>query len=72
MLTERDIVEREFHLRYANNSTARLFRDAKRHLYGDHGFGRSVMGTPDSLRQISPADALEFHRDHMPPRTPIC
>jgi len=37
MLTERDVVEREFDLRYRNNPTAVLFREAFHHLYGSHG-----------------------------------
>lgn len=62
MLTERDVVEREFDLRYRDNPSAVLYREAFRHLYGDHGFGRSVMGTPDSLRQLPIKEALAFHQ----------
>lgn len=61
MLTERDIVEREFELRYRDNPTAVVYREAYHHLYGTHGLGRSVMGTPESIHQIEPADALAFH-----------
>lgn len=62
MMTERDVVEREFDFRYRNNPTALLFRDAYHHLYGQHGLGRSVMGTPESIRQVTPAAALAFHK----------
>lgn len=64
MLTERDVVEREFDLRYRDNPTAVLFREVSHHLYGDHQLGRSVMGTPESIRQISPEDALIFHQKY--------
>ena len=68
MLTERDVVEREFDLRYRGNPTARLFREAYHYLYATHGLGRSVMGTPDSIRQISPQDALAFHAETYNPQ----
>lgn len=68
MLTERDVVEREFDLRYRDNPTAVLFREAYHHLYGQHGLGRSVMGTPESIRQITPADALAFHKARYRPQ----
>ncbi|SLN72740.1 hypothetical protein TRL7639_04352 [Falsiruegeria litorea R37] len=57
MMTERSVVEREFDLRYRGNPTAVLYREAYKHLYGGHALGRSVMGTPESLGQISPAEA---------------
>jgi predicted Zn-dependent peptidase len=63
MMTERDVVEREFDLRYQKNPTAVLFREAYARLYGNHGFGRSVMGTPESIRQLSPQDAMAFHQE---------
>jgi len=69
MLTERDVVEREFDLRYRDNPTAVIFREASHHLYGDHQLGRSVMGTPESIRQISPEDALAFHQGNYRPQS---
>ncbi len=68
MLTERDIVEREYDFRLRNNPTRVLFREAYQHLYGSHGLGRSVMGTPESIRKISPQDALAFHEEAYNPR----
>ncbi|MGH1356023.1 MAG: M16 family metallopeptidase [Thalassovita sp.] len=68
MMTERDVVEREFDLRYSDNPTAILFREAYHHLYRQHGLGRSVMGTPESIRQITPADALAFHKERYRPQ----
>ncbi len=68
MLTERDVVEREFDLRYRDNPTAILYRGAYHHLYGQHGLGRSVMGTPESIRQITPAATLAFHKERYRPQ----
>lgn len=68
MMTERDVVEREFDFRYRGNPTAVLFREAYHHLYGLHGLGRSVMGTPESIRQIAPDDALVFHKERYRPQ----
>lgn len=63
MISERDVVEREFDLRYRGNPIATLYRNARHHLYGTHGLGRSVMGTPETLRQIEPETALAFHKE---------
>lgn len=68
MRSERDVVEREFDLRYRDNPTAVLFRETYHHLYGKHGLGRSVMGTPESLRRISPGDAMAFHEARYRPQ----
>ena len=68
MMTERDVVEREFDFRYRDNPTAILFREAYHHLYGQHGLGRSVMGTPESIRQITPAATLAFHKERYRPQ----
>lgn len=68
MMTERDVVEREFDLRARGNPTAVLFRSAYQHLYGHHSLGRAALGTAESIRQITPEDALAFHRERYRPQ----
>lgn len=64
MRSERDVVEREFDLRYRDNGPALLYTAALHHLYGAHGLGRSTMGTPQSLARITPEMAERFRRQH--------
>ena len=67
MRSDRDIIAREFDLRIRANPSASFAKAAYRHLYGAHGYGRAVIGTPDSIARLTPAKALAFHARHYTP-----
>lgn len=64
MWSERKVVEREYDQRIRGTPFYGFYRRAQRHLYGDHPLGRSVIGTTQSIQQITPGIALDFHRRH--------
>ena len=64
MRSERNIVEREFDLRYAQNATNQLYLAVTQALFPGHARGRSTIGTRNSIRSIAVEDALAFHRAH--------
>lgn len=68
MWSELKVVQREFD-RQRDNTATDLARAARRHLYGGHGLARSVIGTPESIQQMTPAAALALHRQHYNPAT---
>ena len=43
------------------------FQTLSEMVYGDHPYGRSVLGSPDSLQERSPEEMLRFHRAHYQP-----
>lgn len=64
MLDEKRVVEREYDFRIAENPDRKLTEQMRRKLFGDHSAGRSVIGTPQSIRSITLDHAFEFHRKY--------
>lgn len=64
MRSERNIVEREFDLRYAGSAQNQLYLAVSSALYPDHARGRSTIGSRQSIQQISVDDAIAFHRQN--------
>lgn len=63
---EREVVLEE--LRHAYDSPDWLgFQHLLRRVYGDHPYGRSILGTPQSLSHQTPAHLHRFHRCHYHP-----
>lgn len=43
------------------------FQTLSEMIYGNHPYGRSVLGSPDSLRERSPEEMRQFHRTYYQP-----
>ncbi len=43
------------------------FQTLSEMVYGDHPYGRSVLGTPEILQERSPEEMRQFHRTHYQP-----
>ncbi|MFW6085806.1 MAG: M16 family metallopeptidase [Myxococcota bacterium] len=48
-----------------DNDRALGGRSFRRHLFGDHPYGRSIAGRRASVRAIKRADVVQHHRDHV-------
>ena len=64
MRSERNIVEREFDLRYSESASNQLYLAAMKALYPGHARGRATIGSRDSIQQIIVKDALAFHQQN--------
>jgi len=62
MLGERNVVTREYDLRVSENPDWRVLTDLRQRLYGDHPVSRSVIGTRQSIGDLSILQAFDFHQ----------
>ena len=58
---ERQVIEEELAM-YEDDPWDALDRAVQRELFGEHPYGRPIIGTRESLAAILPADLREFHR----------
>ena len=61
MRRERDVVAREYDLRISEHPERRFHMHLSKVLYGNGPAGKSVIGTPASIRSLTVADALRQH-----------
>ncbi|ABS61913.1 peptidase M16 domain protein [Parvibaculum lavamentivorans DS-1] len=61
VLPERDVVLEEQRMRIENNPVAMLQSEMNAALYGDHPFGRDIIGYKEEIAALGTADALEFY-----------
>jgi len=61
MRRERDVVAREYDLRISEHPERRFYMHLSRVLYDDKPAGKSVIGTPASIRALTVEDALRQH-----------
>ncbi len=61
---ERDVVMEERRMRTDSNPEGRLFEQFAATAYVAHPYGRSGVGWPSELNQITATEAMEFHRTH--------
>ncbi len=59
---ERNVVLREYDLRVVENVGRRLYERLGKVLYEGHPLGRLVLGTPQTIAQMTPEKARDFHR----------
>jgi len=71
MLGERDVVEREYDYRVAENPDWRVFTQLRKQLYDGHPISRSVIGTPESIESLTLAHASEFHAQFYKPANAV-
>ena len=62
VLPERDVVLEELRMRIENNPMAELQSEMNAALYGEHPFGRDIIGYKDEIAALDTEDALEFYR----------
>jgi len=59
-MTERDVVEREFDYRKLDNPGWQLYNQMNKALLPNHAMSRSVIGSLESIRKITPEMAIAF------------
>jgi zinc protease len=58
--------------RARDNPTSQLWRLLSRHHFGDHPYGREILGSPESIREAPRERILEyFHRHYAPNRVAV-
>lgn len=62
MISERDVVSREYDYRVLENPEWRVFTDVRKQLYADHPVSRSVIGTPESIASLTITQSMAFHK----------
>ncbi len=62
--TERDVVAEERRMRVENVAQNALLEDFLRQAYGDHPYGKPLIGSMDSIRYMTFEDAQEFYRTY--------
>ncbi len=63
MVEELDIVSLEFQRNFAENPILKLSDRREETIFGPTGLARSVIGDPSTIKEISPADAIELHSE---------
>ncbi|MEA5466923.1 M16 family metallopeptidase [Leptothoe sp. PORK10 BA2] len=63
---ERQVVIEEIHQAWDDPDWLG-FQTLSEMIYGDHPYGRSVLGTPEILQELSPEDMRQFHRAYYQP-----
>lgn len=71
VLPERDVVLEERRSRFENNPAAGLHIKVAAALYGDHPYGKPVIGWADEISKLTTADALDFYRRYYAPNNAI-
>ncbi len=71
VLPERDVVLEERRSRFENNPAAELSLKVAEALYGNHPYGKPVIGWADELENLTTADALAFYRRYYAPNNAI-
>src|SRR4029079_7564189 len=61
---ERSVVEEERHMRTDSNPEGRLFEQLMATAYVAHNYGRSGVGWPSELSQITATEAMAFHKKY--------
>jgi predicted Zn-dependent peptidase len=63
---EKDVVIDEINS-YKDNPSELIFDEFEELIFGDHPFGRNILGTPESVKHLQQSDILEFlHRNYQP------
>jgi len=60
VVTEKNIVQREYDLRLADQPGYRLFFELNRQWYGNHPYGRSTIGNRESIDSVTLSQATQF------------
>jgi len=67
MREEIDIVRREYDYRVLEKPLHSIYRGIDTHLFGEIGRGRTTLGTPESIAELTPKAAIALHaRTHVP------
>lgn len=61
---ERSVVEEERHMRIDSNPEGRLFEQLLSTAFVAHNYGRSAVGWPSELSQITATEAMAFHKKY--------
>lgn len=69
--TERDVVAEERRMRVENVSRSFLFERFLQEVYGDHPYGRPVIGPMDSIKFLNYEQAYDFYRTYYAPNNTV-
>lgn len=67
VLPERDVVLEELRMRIENEPAAELQSEMNAALYGDHPYGRDIIGYKAEVAALGTADALDFYNRYYTP-----
>ncbi|MEP2996245.1 pitrilysin family protein [Parvibaculum sp.] len=67
VLPERDVVLEELRMRIENEPSAELQSEMNSALYGEHPYGRDVIGYKDEIAALTTEDALDFYKRYYTP-----
>lgn len=67
VLPERDVVLEELRMRIENEPSAELQSEMNAALYGQHPYGRDIIGYKKEVGSLSTEDALEFYKRYYTP-----
>jgi len=69
--TERNVVAEERRMRVDNVSKNLLFETFIKEIYGDHPYGRSLIGSMDSIQNLNYEQAMEFYKTYYAPNNTV-
>ena len=67
VLPERDVVLEELRMRIENKPSAELQSEMNSALYGEHPYGRDIIGYKDEIAALTTQDALDFYKRYYTP-----
>lgn len=67
VLPERDVVLEELRMRIENEPSAELQSEMNAVLYGDHPYGRDIIGYKSEVSALTTEDALDFYKRYYTP-----
>ena len=69
--TERDVVAEERRMRIENVSKNLLFEKFIEEIYGEHPYGRSLIGSMDSIQNLNYEQAMQFYHTYYAPNNTV-
>lgn len=69
--TERDVVAEERRMRVENKASSKLMENFLMEIYGDHPYGKPLIGPMKSIEYFNKEDALKFYRRYYSPNNAV-
>ena len=69
--TERDVVAEERRMRVENVASSKLMEDFLMEIYGDHPYGKPLIGPMKSIEYFNKADAIKFYERYYSPNNAV-
>lgn len=69
--TERDVVAEERRMRVENVASSKLMENFLMEVYGDHPYGKPLIGPMSSIEYFNKADAIQFYEKYYTPNNAV-